>query len=91
MRYFHAMNATLTLPLDPQILALAEQEARVRHTTVPDLVAQQLRIMAHNWQDSLAGQTPLTDALRGAVQLPQDFDRRITVAEELQKKHGVQG
>jgi len=91
VRYFDSMNATLTLPLDPQILALAEQEARARHTTVPDVVAHQLRIMARNWQDSRAGKTPLTDALRGAVQLPEDFDRRTTVTEELQKKHGVQG
>jgi hypothetical protein len=85
------MNATLTLPVDPQILALAEQEARARHTTVPAVIAQQLRIMARNWQDSLAGKTPLTDALRGAVQLPPDFDLRSTLTEELQKKHGVQG
>jgi hypothetical protein len=85
------MNATLTLPLDPQILALAEQEAQARHTTVAEVVAHQLRIMASNWQDSRAGKTPLTDALRGAVQLPQNFDLRTTVAEELQKKHGVQG
>ncbi len=85
------MNATLTLPLDPQILALAEQEALARHTTVPEVVSRQLRIMARNWLDSRAGKTPLTDALRGALQLPQDFDRRTTLTEELQKKHGVQG
>jgi hypothetical protein len=91
MLYFDRMNATLTLPLDPQILALAEQEARARHTTVPDVVAHQLRIMARNWLDSREGKTPLTDALHGALQLPQGFDRRTIVAEELQKKHGVQG
>ena len=84
------MSATLILPLDPQTLALAELAAQARHTTVPDLIAHQLRIMARNWQDSREGKTPLTDGLRGAVQLPQDFDRRTTVTEELQKKHGVQ-
>ncbi len=85
------MSATLTLPLDSQTLALAEQEAQSRHTTVPDVVAHQLRVMARNWQDSREGKTPLTDELRGAVQLPRDFDQRSTVTEELLKKHGVQG
>jgi len=55
------------------------------------VVAHQLRIMARNWLDSREGKTPLTDALHGALQLPQGFDRRTIVAEELQKKHGVQG
>ncbi len=85
------MTATLTLPLDPQILALAEQEAQARHTTLPDVVAQQLWVMARNWQDSHGGKTPLTDQLRGAVQLPPDFDQRTAVTEELLNKHGVQG
>ena len=85
------MSATLTLPLDPQIVALAELEAKARQTTLPEVVARQLRVMAQNWQDSLAGKTPLTDALRGAVKLPQDLDERTVVADELLKKHGIQG
>jgi hypothetical protein len=43
-------------------------------------------------QESRAGTTPLTDALRGAVMLlPADFDKRAALTEELQKEHGVQG
>ena len=38
-----------------------------------------------------AGKTPLTDALRGAVKLPADFDERADLTEELQKKHGSRG
>jgi predicted transcriptional regulator len=85
------MNATFTVNLDADVLQLAEQEARSRHTTLPEVVAQQLRVMARNWQDSRAGKTPVTDALRGAVKLPLDFDARAALTEELQKKHGVQG
>jgi hypothetical protein len=70
-------------------LRLAEEEAKARHTTLPEVVAQQLRVMARNWQDSRAGKTPVTDALRGTVKLPPDFDERAAVTEELQKKHGV--
>ncbi len=85
------MSATLTVNLDSEVLRLAEQEARAHHTTLPEVVEQQLRVMARNWQDSRAGKTPVTDALRGAVKLPRDFDERAALTEELQKKHGVQG
>jgi hypothetical protein len=85
------MSATLTVNLDSEVVELAEQAARARHTTLPEVVAQQLRMMARNWQDSRAGRTPVTDSLRGTVQLPPDFDERATLTEELQKKHGVQG
>jgi hypothetical protein len=85
------MSATLTLQLDSNILALAEQEAEARHTTVPEVVAHQLRVMARNWQDSRAGKTPLTDSLRGTVKLPADFDERAAMEEGLRKRHGVRG
>ncbi len=85
------MSATFTVNLDAEILQLAEQEARARHTTLPEVVARQLRVMACNWQESRAGKTPATDALRGAVKLPLDFDERTALTEELQEKHGVQG
>jgi hypothetical protein len=70
------MRATLTINVDADVLHLAEEEAKARHTTLPEVVAQQLRVMARNWQDSQTGNTPVTDALRGAVKLPPDFDER---------------
>ena len=85
------MSATLTINLDADVFQSAEQAAKARHTTLPEVLAQQLRVMARNWQDSRAGRTPITEALRGAVKLPPDFDARAALAEELQKKHGVQG
>ena len=85
------MSATLTLNLDFDVLRLAEREAQARHTTLPEVVAHQLRVMARNWQDSQAGRTPLTDALHGAVKLPADFDERAVLKEELQKKYGSWG
>jgi Rod binding domain-containing protein len=85
------MSATLTVNLDSDVLQLAEQEAKARHTTLAEVVAQQLRVMARNWQESRAGKTPVTDALRGAVKLPPEFDERAALTEELHKKHGFQG
>jgi len=84
------VSTTLTVNLDSETLRLAEQEARARHTTLPEVVVGQLSVMARNWQDTRAGKTPATDALRGAVKLPPDFDERAALTEELLKKHGVQ-
>ena len=75
------MSATLTINLDSDVLQSAEQEAKARHTTLPEVVAHQLRVLARNWQDSRAGKTPVTDALRGAVQLPPDFEERTALTE----------
>jgi len=88
---FPGMSTTLTVDLDSGVLELAEQAARARHTTLPEVVAHQLRVMALNWQDSLAGRTPITDSLRGAVKLPPDFDERAALTQELHKKHGLRG
>jgi len=83
------MSATLTLNLESDVLQLAEEEARARHTTVAEVVSQQLRVMARNWRDSRAGKTAITDSLRGAVRLPPDFDERAALTEELLKRHGT--
>jgi hypothetical protein len=82
------VSATLTIDLDSNILKLAEEEARARHTTVPEMVSLQLRVMAENWQQSRSGKMPVTDALRGAVKLPSEFDEKAAVTEGLLKKHG---
>lgn len=85
------MSSTLTVSLDHEVLALAEQEAQARHTTLNEVVSRQLNVMAKNWQDSQAGKTPVTDDLRGAVKLPAGFDEQDFLARELQKKHGHRG
>ena len=85
------MSATSTINLESDVLQSAELEAKARHTTLPEIIAHQLRVMARNWQDSRAGKTPVTDALRGAVKLPPSFDEPAALTQELQKKHGVQG
>ena len=82
------MSGTLTIHVDPEVLQSAEEEAKARQTTLPEVVARQLRVMARNWQDSRAGKTPITDALRGAVEVPADFDERDALAGE---PHGGAG
>lgn len=81
------MKATLTLHLDAELLRLASEEAEARQTTLPDVMARQVVIMAENRRDSRAGRTPVTDALRGAVTLPAGFAEDEALATALGEKH----
>jgi hypothetical protein len=81
------MNVTLTLHLDAELLRLASEEAEARQTTLPDLMARQVEIMAQNRRDSRAGHTPVTDALRGTMALPAGFDEDTAIADALREKH----
>ena len=74
------MSATLTINLDADVLELAEQQAKAHHTTVSQVVAEQLRVMAENWQNSRSGKTPVTDSLRAVVKLPPNFDEKSAIA-----------
>jgi hypothetical protein len=85
------VSGTLTVSLDSKVLELAEKEAEARHTTLPEVITQQLRVMARNWEDSRTGKTPITDSLRRTVNLPTGFDEKAFLSEELQKKHGAKG
>lgn len=82
------MSTTFTLELDPSIVAGAEQEARRRQTTVAEVLARQLQVMALNWQLSQTGKTPVTDSLRGVIHVPADFDERGALVSELLKRDG---
>jgi hypothetical protein len=67
------VSTTLTVSLDSETLRLAEQEARARHTTLPEVVVGQLSVMARNWQDT-----------RNATRLPRLFGlRQYLLAREL--------
>jgi hypothetical protein len=83
------MSATLTIPLDPAVVEQAEREARRQRTTLAEVVARQLEVMALNWRESEAGKTPITDELRGAVSLPKGFDERAVLIDQLAGKHGA--
>ena len=82
------MNATLTVSLDAEILRLAEREAEARKMTLPEMVERQLKIMAQNWRDSQAGRIPITDELRGSLELPAGRDEREILTEALREKYG---
>jgi hypothetical protein len=85
------MSATFSIDLDAETLRLADEEARAQQTTLSEVVAQQLKVMAENRQQSRTGKTPITDSLRGAVKLPTEFDERQAIEAGLREKYGERG
>jgi hypothetical protein len=49
------MSTTLTVDLDSGVLELAEQEARARHTTLPEVVAHRLFALAETGELKMSG------------------------------------
>jgi hypothetical protein len=84
------MTTTFTVNLVAELLELAEQEARAHHTTLPEVVAHQLRVMARNRRNTREGRTPITDSLRSVVSLPPEFDERVELHTEVQNRYGIQ-
>jgi hypothetical protein len=82
------VSATLTIQLDHDILAAAEKQASAQNTSLPKIISLQLLIMADNWRDSHSGKTPVTDSLRGTLQLPPDLNWKALIATEIDRKHG---
>lgn len=80
------MNATLSLEVPAEVLRRAEEEARRHRTTVSELVARQLEVLALNWETSVAGKSPITDSLRGVVSLPPGLEVKDVVIEERLRK-----
>ena len=86
------MQGAIEAQHQEMLLNFLKQEARnLTGTRVARLKAIKTEDEFRNWQESKAGRTAITDSLRGAVKAPPDFDERAALAEELQKKHGVQG
>ena len=82
------MSTTLSITVDDEVLALAEQQARAHDTQVSSAIDSLLQTMAENFRLSRQGLTPVTDRLRGIVQIPTGRDWRDLAAEARIEKHG---
>ena len=82
------MSMTLALELDDDSYALARQQAEARRTNVEEVVTHFLRVMAANRLKSLAGATPVADALRGCLPAVPEDDGRDWIEEALRRKYG---
>ena len=83
----------LTLTATPEIIALAEEQAKNEGTSISSMFANfimaksQMGKMHENPRDRKIG--PITKSLTGIVKLPDDFDEKDFMSQVLVEKYGL--
>jgi len=83
----------LTLTATPEIIALAEEQARNEGTSISSMfasfiMAKSRRNRKHERpRDRKIG--PITQSLTGIVKLPEDFDEKDFMSQVFEEKYGL--
>ena len=80
------MVARLTLTIDGQVIKLAKKHAKIKGCSLSALVESYLKAIVDG-ENTVSELTPHVRRLQGSIKLPQDFDYKRTLAENLSKKH----
>lgn len=84
----------LTLTATPEVIALAEAQAKNEGTSISAMfanfvMAKEKMSKRHTRTRSKSTIGPLTRSLSGIVQLPDDFDEKEFMSRVLMEKHGL--
>ena len=81
----------LTLTAPPEIISLAEEQARMENTSISamfvNFIMAKTRLGAHRRSRTKVG--PLTKSLTGIVKLPENFDEKEFMSDVLTEKYGL--
>ena len=83
--------AKLTLTAPPEIISLAEEQARLENSSISamfvNFIMAKTRLAARRRSRQKVG--PLTKSLTGIVKLPEDFDEKEFMSEVFTEKYGL--
>jgi len=83
--------AKLTLTAPPEIISLAEEQARLENSSISamfvNFIMAKTRLAARRRSRQAVG--PLTQSLTGIVKLPEDFDEKEFMSDVLTEKYGL--
>ena len=84
----------LTLTATPEVIALAEAQAKNEGTSISAMfanfvMAKEKMSKRHTRTRSKSTIGPLTRSLSGIVQLPDDFDEKEFMSRVFMEKHGL--
>ena len=84
-------TSKLTLTAPPEIITLAEEQARRENTSISAMFANFImakdRLSARRRARRKVG--PLTKSLTGVVKLPKDFDEKAFMSDVFAEKYGL--
>jgi threonine synthase len=81
------MTTKLTLTIEQEVIKTAKTYAQKKGRSLSDLIENYLKTLVHTEKDS-EELSPRVKRLVGSVKLPENFDYKKTLEEEIIKKHG---
>ncbi|WP_343702107.1 DUF6364 family protein [Chitinophaga sp.] len=82
------MTTKLTLTIEDEVIHLAKSYANAHNQSLSSIVESYLRALTASAQRGPKKHAPQVARLKGAVQLPEDFNDKKAMAEALAKKYG---
>ncbi len=81
------MDAKLTLNVDKDIANKAKKYAKSKGRSLSDLVEDYLKLLTRDMEISEQEVSPKVKSILGSIQVPDDFDYKRELTEQLLKKH----
>lgn len=81
------MGSKLTLNVDKDLARKAKTYARSRGRSLSDLVESYFKILTRKSDDAEFDLTTKVKSLLGSIKVPEDFDYKADLADQLSKKH----
>ena len=82
------MITKLTLTIDDEVIHLAKSYANAHNQSLSSMVENYLRALTASSQRKPQEHSPQVKRLKGAIQLPEDFNDKKAIAEALAQKYG---
>ncbi len=83
------MNTKLTLTIEQELIAQAKKYAKNKGRSLSDIVEDYFKVLTKTLdseRDSIEI-SPKVKALMGSIKLPDNFDYKKVLSEEINKKH----
>ena len=81
------MNTKLTLTIEQSLIEKAKVYAKSSGRSLSDIVENYFKVLVKKNDALKSESTPITDALRGSIRVPKDFDYKEELTKALIEKH----
>ena len=81
------MDAKLTLNVDKAVISKAKKYAKSRGRSLSDLVEDYLKFLTRDEKVTEEEMAPGVKSLLGSIKVPDDFDYRKDLTEQLSRKY----
>ncbi len=81
------MNTKLTLTIEESVIAKAKKYARNKERSLSDLIENYLKALTNEDVKSYEELTPVVKSLRGSFKIPENFDYKKELTNQLIEKY----